>query len=65
MKLIDRNDYLNKVINVIGTPYIKVITGSAEAANPNCLKHSNVILPIMSKTLILSTSILICQITMN
>lgn len=27
MKLIERNDYLNKVINVIGTPDIKVITG--------------------------------------
>lgn len=27
MKLIDRNDYLNKVINVMGTPDIKVITG--------------------------------------
>lgn len=27
MKLIERNDYLDKVINVIGTPDIKVITG--------------------------------------
>ena len=27
MKLIDRNDYLKKIINVIGTPDIKVITG--------------------------------------
>ena len=27
MKLIKRKDYLNKVIDVIGTPDIKVITG--------------------------------------
>ena len=27
MKLIERNDYLDKVINVIGTPDVKVITG--------------------------------------
>lgn len=27
MKLIERNDYLNKIIQVIGTPDIKVITG--------------------------------------
>ena len=27
MKLIERNDYLNKIVNVIGTPDIKVITG--------------------------------------
>ena len=27
MKLIERKDYLEKVINVIGTPDIKVITG--------------------------------------
>ena len=27
MKLIDRNDYLKKIINVVGTPDIKVITG--------------------------------------
>ena len=26
MKLIDRKDYLDKIINVIGTPDIKVIT---------------------------------------
>ena len=27
MKLIERKDYLEKMINVIGTPDIKVITG--------------------------------------
>lgn len=27
MKLIERKDYLEKVINAIGTPDIKVITG--------------------------------------
>lgn len=27
MKLIDRHDYLDKIISVIGTPDIKVITG--------------------------------------
>ena len=38
VKLIDRNDYLDKMINIIGTPDIKVLTGVRRSGNSKLLE---------------------------
>ena len=60
MKLIERKQYLDKMVGVIGTPDIKVLTGVRRSGKSKLLETFKSYVQKTFQTLISFTSILIC-----